>query len=132
MKRKFFPSAIFTLAALAIGATGAFFSVGPVEAIIGMPMTPGSYAGVARRTARRTAYAGAAATTAYAGAAAATSAAAASNAAAANAAAANAAAAATVAALPPGCVNAPPYYNCNGVMYQPAYQGGNVVYAPVR
>jgi hypothetical protein len=122
MRRKLFSRMILAAGALAIGATGALFSVAPVEAIIGMPMTPGSYAGVARRTARRTAYAGAAYSgAAYAGAAAASSAAAA-----------NAAAAATVAALPPGCVSAPPYYTCGSVRYQPAYQGGNVVYVPVQ
>jgi hypothetical protein len=36
------------------------FVTDQVEAIIGMPMTPMSYAGVARRTTRRAVYAGAA------------------------------------------------------------------------
>ncbi|HEY1268051.1 MAG TPA: hypothetical protein VGH16_12425 [Candidatus Binatia bacterium] len=121
MKTKFFPSLIFAAAALAAGGTGVFFSSGPAQAIVGMPLTPMSYAGAARRTARReVAYAGAAAATATA--AAATTAAVATT----------AAAAATVAALPGGCVSAPPYFNCGGVMYQPAYQGGSLVYVVVR
>ena len=42
-------------------------SITTAEAVIGRPFTPMSYAGVARRTTRRTAYAGAAvASTAYA------------------------------------------------------------------
>ena len=125
MRTKFFPILIFSAAALAAGGTGVFFNSSPAEAIIGMPMTPMSYAGAARRTARRTAYAGAA----YAGAAAATATAATATTAAV---ATTAAAAATVAALPGGCVSAAPYFNCGGVMYQPAYQGGNLVYVVVR
>ena len=70
-------------------------------AIVGMPLTPMSYAGVARRTTRRAVYTGAAVT---AGA---------------------AAAAATVPALPPGCAPGVP---CNGTTYQPAYSGTTVVY----
>lgn len=77
----------------------------PVDAIaiIGMPLTPMSYAGVARRTVRRTTYA----TAAYAGA--------------------TTAAVATVpmTALPPGCAVGVP---CAGATYQPAYSGGTVVY----
>ena|ERR1043166_1499542 len=125
------------------------------EAIIGMPWTPLSFAGMARRSMYRqaawnaAAYNAAAVTAAsanmaYANAAAAQ--AAASNAAAAQAAAANAAAAAadaqraaaalplgsTVPYLPPGCnstvINGTNYFNCNGVFYRAGFQGNNVVY----
>lgn len=83
-------------------------------AIIGMPLTPMSYAGVARRTTRRTVYAGAAyGGAAYAGAAAATS-------------------AAAVATLPAGCVMAGGVYTCGASAYRPVYQGPNVVYVPVH
>jgi hypothetical protein len=84
------------------------------HAIIGRPLTPMSYAGVARRTVRRTAYVGAAA---Y------------------GAAAYGAAAYAppvyaapppqVVQTLPAGCQ---PGVACNGATYQPAYSGPNVVY----
>jgi hypothetical protein len=76
-------------------------------AIIGMPLTPMSYAGVARRTARRTAYVGAAS---YGAAAASAGA---------------AVAAPAVPALPPGCAPGVP---CGGTTYQPAYSGTTVVY----
>ena len=125
------------------------------EAIIGMPWTPLSFAGVARRTMyREAAYSAAvtnaaamnaaAANAAYANAAAAQAAAA--NAAAAQAAAANAAAAAAaahaaasalpigtmVSNLPPGCTSTVlggvSYFNCNGVYYRAGFQGNNIVY----
>jgi hypothetical protein len=100
----------------------------PVEslAIIGMPLTPFSVAGVARRTTRRAVYMGAAmgapyygyGVYPYAGAAVA-----------------GAAAAATIAALPGGCmnmyVNALTYYHCGAVYYRPVYDGPNVVYQSV-
>jgi len=48
-----------------IATVGSLFGVGmlagPAEAIIGRPLTPLSFAGVARRTTRRAVYAGAAA-----------------------------------------------------------------------
>ena len=129
--------------------------VGDAEAIIGMPWTPLSFAGVARRTMYReaawnaaaynvAATNAAAANMAYANAAAAQAAAA--NASAAQAAAANAAAAAaaaqraaaslpigtTVPYLPPNCtssvINGTNYFNCNGVYYKAGFQGNNVVY----
>ena len=129
--------------------------VGDAEAIIGMPWTPLSFAGVARRSMYRqaawnaaainaAAANSAAANMAYANAAAAQAAAA--NAAAAQAAAANAAAAAanaqraaaalpigtTVPYLPPGCnsmvINGVNYFNCGGVYYRAGFQGNNVVY----
>jgi hypothetical protein len=114
------------------------------QAIIGMPLTPMSYAGVARRTTRRIVYTDAAiATTATA--------------AAAGAAAASAAAAqpkppppppapapagpvpvgTVVGTLPPGCVSTPiggvEYYNCApGVYYRAAFQGNNLVYVSTQ
>jgi hypothetical protein len=125
------------------------------EAIIGMPMTPLSFAGVARRSMYReaawhaatmnaAAANAAAANMAYANAAAAHAAAA--NAAAAQAAAANAEAAAaaaqraaaalpigaTVPYLPPNCnstlINGINYFNCGGVFYRAGFQGNQVVY----
>ena len=131
--------------------------VGDAEAIIGMPRTPLSYAGVARRSMYREAAVvstvavtsaaaanAAAANMAYANAAAAQAAAA--NTAAAQAAAANAAAAAAaaqqaaaglpvgtmVASLPPGCtstvIGGVNYFQCAGVYYRPGFQGNSVVY----
>jgi hypothetical protein len=51
------------LAALVLGGTlfglGAFFGAGEAQAIIGRPLTPFSFAGVARRTTRRAVYGGA-------------------------------------------------------------------------
>ena len=124
------------------------------EAIIGMPFTPLSFAGVARRSMYRQAVAASAMNAAAANAAAANMAAAnaaaaqaaAANAAAAQAAAANAAAAAaaaqraaaalpigsTVPYLPPNCsstvINAINYFNCAGVYYRAGFQGNNIVY----
>ncbi len=82
---------------------------GPAHAVIGRPLTPLSYAGVARRTARRTAYVGAASYGAatYGAAAVGT--------------------AAAVGALPAGCAVGAP---CGGVVYQPMYQGTTLVYVP--
>ena len=125
------------------------------EAIIGMPWTPLSYAGVARRSMyREAAWNAAAVNAAAANAAAANMAAAnaaaaqaaAANAAAAQAAAANAQAAAaaaqqaaaslpigtTVPYLPPNCtstvINGVNYFNCSGVYYRAGFQGNNIVY----
>ena len=125
------------------------------EAIIGMPRTPFSVAGVARRSMYREAAYGAAAANAAAmnvaaaNAAAANAAAAqaaAANAAAAQASAANAAAAAAAAqqaaaalpigtmvpSLPPGCpstvIGGVNYFNCAGVYYRAGFQGNNIVY----
>ncbi|HEX3763733.1 MAG TPA: hypothetical protein VHW23_33790 [Kofleriaceae bacterium] len=94
---------------------------GEAHAVIGRPLTPMSYAGVARRTTRRAAYAGA-----YAGAAAApvavgTAAAVPS--------------AGVVTALPAGCGRADAgggvYYQCGAVRYQPYYYGSQLVYRPL-
>jgi len=127
------------------------------EAIIGMPMTPLSVAGVARRSMYREAAvastvavtSAAAANAAAANMAAANAAAAqaaAANAAAAQAAAANAAAAAAAAqqaaaglpvgtmvpSLPPGCastvIGGVNYFQCGSVFYRVGFQGSNVVY----
>ena len=124
------------------------------EAIIGMPWTPLSFAGVARRTMYREAAYGAAASAAaanvaaanYAYANAAAAQAAAANAAAAQAAASQAAAAAAAAhaaasalpigtmvpSLPPGCtstvISGVNYFNCAGVYYRAGFQGNNIVY----
>jgi hypothetical protein len=115
------------------------------HAIIGAPLTPMSYAGVARRTTRRVVYTEAAVAT--------TATAAAAGAAAASAAAAQpkpppppppAVAPAgpvpvgtVVHALPPGCVATPiggvEYYNCApGVYYRAAFQGNNLVYVSAQ
>ena len=121
------------------------------EAIIGMPWTPLSFAGVARRSMYREAAYGAVAANAAAYNAAAANAAyanaAAANAAAAQAAAANAAAAQAAAQrapgaavpigtvvpnLPSGCnsivVGGVNYFNCAGVYYRAGFQGNNIVY----
>jgi hypothetical protein len=78
------------------------------SAIIGMPWTPISFAGAARRSVRRSAYATAAVGAATVGAAA-------------------VGGAAMMTALPRGCAVALP---CGGVVYQPVYQGTTVVYVP--
>jgi len=127
------------------------------HAIVGMPWTPVSVAGVARRSMYRGAVV--ASTVAVTNAAAMNAAAAnaaAANAAAAQAAAANAAAAQAAAAqasaaadaaraaasalpigtmvpsLPPGCqstvIGGINYFNCGGVFYRAGFQGNNVVY----
>ncbi len=125
------------------------------EAIIGMPWTPLSFAGVARRSMYRAAVWNAAAVNAaaanaatanMAAANAAAAQAAAANAAAAQAAAANAAAAAanaqriaatlpigtTVPYLPPGCtssvISGVNYFYCGGVYYRAGFQGNSIVY----
>jgi len=122
-----------------------FGFVGDAEAIIGMPWTPLSFAGVARRSMYRQAmWSAAAANVAAANAAAANAAAA--NAAAAQAAASNAAASAaaaqraasalpigsTVPYLPPNCsstvISGTNYFNCAGVYYKPGYEGNHIVY----
>jgi len=135
--------------------------IGEAQAIIGRPFTPLSYAGVARRTAYRSAVVvtgAAVATTAVVASSAAANSAAASQAAqsaqASQAAAEKAAAAARASALPPasgagaaavgtvvgqlpgGCVSAPisgvEYYLCNGTYYRTAFQGNNLVYVVAK
>jgi len=139
--------------ALVLGAAGAAMPtwvdvIGDARAIVGRPLTPVSYAGVARRSA----YRGAAVTTAAVATTAvvATNAYAASSAEAAAAQSAQAAAAQSASTPPPappagslpvgtvvtqlpgGCVSAPvsgvEYSLCDGVYYRPAFQGNNLVY----
>jgi nucleoid-associated protein YgaU len=119
-------------------------AVKEAQAIIGMPFTPVSYAGVARRTTRRVVYTEAAvATTAAATATAASASAAAAAASASKPAAPPAAPAAAavpigtvVQALPGGCksvvVNGVSYSDCGGVFYKAAFQGSNLVYVVVE
>jgi hypothetical protein len=160
--KKFFTPIILIAALLLISVTGvrpefplSMGLVGDAEAIIGMPWTPMSYAGVARRSMyREAAWNAAAVNAAAANAAAANMAAAnayaaqtaAANAAAAQAAASNAAAAAAAAqqaaaglpigtmvpSLPPGCtstvINGVNYFSCAGVYYRAGFQGNNIVY----
>ena len=110
-------------------------------AIIGAPMTPMSYAGVARRTTRRVvAVEATAATAATATAAAAVQPKPPPPAAPQPAAAPPAGPVpigAVVQALPPGCVATPiggvEYYNCApGVYYRAAFQGNNLVYVSAQ
>ena len=110
------------------------------EAIIGMPFTPMTYAGVARCTAYRevaVTSAAVAATSASAAAAASASAAAAAKAAApppppAPPAAGPVPIGTVVQAPPPGCVPAPvrgvEYQDCGGAFYRAAFQGNNLFY----
>lgn len=100
--------------------------VGEANAIRGRPITPVSYAGVARRTSRRVvrrnvAYSSAAATTTHTTAAAPAPAQPASP-----------PIGTVVNQLPSGCVSSPQggieYFNCNGVFYRPVVQGNNLVY----
>jgi hypothetical protein len=145
---------IVTLVFLSVAEFG---FVGNAEAIIGLPRTPLSVAGVARRSMYREA--AVASTVAVTSAAAANAAAAnmaaenaaaaqaaAANAAAAQAAAANAAAAAAAAqaassalpigtmvpSLPPGCqstvIGGVNYFHCGSVFYRAGFQGNSVVY----
>jgi len=91
-------------------------------AVVGRPLTPVSYAGVARRTTRRAAYAGAAAatTTAVVGTAAVTAAAVGT--------------AAVLTTLPAGCAQVVTagvvYQRCGTTYYRPTYDGPNLVYVP--
>jgi len=132
-----------------------FGFVGDAQAIIGMPWTPLSFAGVARRSMYRAAVYNTAAVNAaaanaaaanYAAANAAQAQATAANAAAAQAAAADAAASAaaaqkaaaalpigsTVPYLPPNCsstvISGANYFNCNGVYYKPSFEGNHIIY----
>ena len=90
---------------LALALVG--FAAEEVSAVIGRPLTPVSYAGVARRTARRTTYAAAATAP-------------------------HVASAAYVSTLPAGCTTVVTagvsYRNCAGTLYRPYYNGATVVY----
>ncbi|MCY1082186.1 hypothetical protein [Archangium lansingense] len=95
------------------------FASSEALAVIGRPLTPMSYAGVARRTTRRAVYAGAgvAAATAVVG----TTAAVATT-------------AAVLSTLPAGCVEVVTagvaYQRCGSTYYRPTYDGPNLVYVP--
>lgn len=97
------------------------------EAIVGAPLTPVSVAGVARRTAVRSASAAE-----HQKAAAAQQQQQAAAAAQAQAAASRLPVGTTVSALPSGCtsvhVSDADYFNCGGTLYKPAYQSNNLVY----
>ena len=93
------------------------------EAIVGAPLTPVSVAGVARRTAVRSASASQQQQAAAAQQ---------QQAAQAQAAASKLPVGTTVSALPSGCtsvhVSDADYFNCGGTLYKPAYQSNNLVY----
>ena len=103
---------IGTLGATLILASGLVALIEPVvEAIVGAPATPGSVAGVARRSARRTTVAVASSTPSPpppppppSG---------------------------MVAALPSGCAPAGDLFRCGNTYYKPYMQGATVVYARV-
>lgn len=84
-----------------VGALGAGLAQAPALAVVGRPLTPVSYAGVARRTSRRTARRTAARTTAY------------------------------MSTLPAGCTPAGGVYTCGAVTYRSYYDGPNLVYVKV-
>ena len=102
--------AIAALTVLGVATRSALIGLGGGEAhaVVGAPEPTANYAGVARRTVRRSAYTGAAATTAFA------------------------AGSAMVATLPGGCTNAAGIYTCNGVRYRAYYDGPTVVYEVVE
>lgn len=105
--------AALTAAGELTGTAPLLLGGGEAHAVIGRPLTPMSYAGVARRTTRRAAYAGA-----YAGAVAAP-----------------VPAAGVVTTLPGGCARADAgggvYYQCGAARYQPYYYGSTLVYRPL-
>jgi hypothetical protein len=105
------------------------------QAIIGMPLTPFSYAGVARRTTRRVVATEAAVATTAAATATAASASAAAPKPAAPPPAPAVPIGTVVQALPAGCtsmvVNGVSYSNCGGSFYKAAFQGNNLVYVVV-
>lgn len=118
-----------------------FTPVREALAVIGAPLTPMSYAGVARRTTRRAVVMTESTVAAEQQAATAQQQAATAQQQAATAQQQQAMAArpagappvgAIVSALPEGCVSAPrdgiEYYNCKGVFYRSAFQGNNLVY----
>ena len=119
---------LFVAALTALAVAGEVTDTSPLmlggreaHAIIGRPLTPMSYAGVARRTTRRAAYAGAAygyggygyGYRGYYGGG-------------------YVAPTTVVTTLPGGCVSASPgLYTCGGAQYAPAFNGPTVVYRPV-
>jgi hypothetical protein len=93
---------------IGVGLVCALSVASEALAVIGMPLTPMSYAGVARRTTRRTVAAASVASTA--------------------------ATTAAITELPAGCagtaVNGVTVQQCGSNYYRPYYQGTNVVYQP--
>lgn len=113
--------AVAVLAALTVageltGTGPLLLGGGEAHAVIGRPLTPMSYAGVARRTTRRAAYAGAAAAPVAVAAPVVPT-------------------AGVVTALPGGCARADAaggvYYQCGAARYQPYYYGSTLVYRPM-
>jgi len=109
--------AALTVAGELTGTSPLLIGGGDAHAVIGRPLTPMSYAGVARRTTRRAAYVGAAtATTPVAMATVVPT-------------------ASVVTALPTGCARADAstavYYQCGAARYQPYYYGSSLVYRPL-
>jgi hypothetical protein len=113
-----------TVAGALTGTSPLLLGGGDAHAVIGRPLTPMSYAGVARRTTRRAAYAGAVAAP-YAGAVAAPVPVSVPV----------APAAGVVTTLPGGCARADAaggvYYQCGAARYQPYYYGSTLVYRPM-
>jgi hypothetical protein len=122
---------------LSLESNGGMRWVSEARALIGRPLTPFSFAGVARRTTRRAIWAtGAVAASSAVAVSAAAASAPPPQQAAPPAPPASAGAAPPVGAiftsLPSGCVSAPiggiQYYDCAGVFYRPTFQGNNLVY----
>jgi hypothetical protein len=113
---------LLAIAALALageltGTSPLLLGGSDAHAVIGRPLTPMSYAGVARRTTRRAAYAGAVAAPVVV------------------APVPVAPAAGVVTTLPGGCGRADAaggvYYQCGAARYQPYYYGSTLVYRPM-
>jgi hypothetical protein len=106
-------SIVLALSFIGIAADVGLIEIGDNQAwaVVGRPLTPMSYAGVARRTSRRTARRTTARVSGAYG-------------------------YGTIAALPAGCMSmtiaAVGYYRCGSIYYQPNYQGTNVVYVQVE
>lgn len=100
------PFGLAFLFTFVLSGTGDVSQIGSAHAVVGRPATPLSYAGVARRTSRRTTRRAVAATSAVT--------------------------MGAIAALPAGCVRVhragTVTYNCAGTFYRPVYDGPNVVY----
>jgi hypothetical protein len=108
--------AALTVAGELTGTGPLLLGGGEAHAVIGRPLTPMSYAGVARRTTRRAAYAGAVAPPVAVAAPVVPT-------------------AGVVTALPGGCARADAaggvYYQCGAARYQPYYYGSTLVYRPL-
>jgi hypothetical protein len=111
--------AALTVAGELTGTSPLLLGGGDAHAVIGRPLTPMSYAGVARRTTRRAVYAGAAvaATSPYVAAPPVVP------------------TAGVVTTLPGDCARADAsggvYYQCGAGRYQPYYYGSTLVYRPL-